>query len=301
MAVILKYGLLGVAICSVLAMLAGCGSSLVMVSDSKNAGDIKIDGSNEDWEGRIGAIQDKKVGVGVRKDEVYRYVCFQTSDESLIRKIAFTGLIFWFNADGSEDKMFGIKFPAGRKKEFRPDGSGEMPEGMEMTDKGRMRGKGVMPEKIPGIDFSKSEVELIQGEDDMFPRTVDIGRAASKYKILLSASLKEDVLFIEIAVPHKNGFLDLPSDTKEGFFGLGFETTKMEMPSMRGGGSFGGGDDGPPDFGGGGMPPGGGMGGGGGRMPPGGMGGGGMPPRMNGETSSQFVLWLKITDNVNYK
>lgn len=303
------YGNLSIctALAVIVVLVSGCSTNFIMVSKGIPVGEIKIDGSNADWEGRIGAIPDKKAAVGVCKDEDYRYFCFQTSDENLIRKILVSGLTLWLNTDGSEDKTFGIKFPAGLKMR-PPDGSNiNLPPGTGQGPKGNFPDAEGLPPKMPEIDLGKAEAEFIQGEDDKFPRVVDIARAASKYKILLAASRKNGVLFIEIGIPYNNGFIELPVTTGETFYGLGFETTKTEMPAMSGK-RFGGDDDGPPDMGGGGMPPGGGMGGGGGMPPGGGMGGGRMPPGgmrqghgMDKDSDSQLELWLKITDNAKPK
>ena len=54
-------------------LLVGCGSSELLISNS--ATNIKIDGNQEDWEGKLTFLEDEKVALGFLNDDENLYFC----------------------------------------------------------------------------------------------------------------------------------------------------------------------------------------------------------------------------------
>ena len=72
-----------------------------------------LDGSTEEWSGRMMRVQDGLASIGVQNDGENVYVAFVTHDRPSIQKIVSTGMTVWLDADGGKDKRLGVRFPLG--------------------------------------------------------------------------------------------------------------------------------------------------------------------------------------------
>lgn len=78
-----------------------------------NADTIAIDGIESEWTDSRVYLDDINVGMGVKNDGEFIYVHLATTDEMAIRQILGLGLIIWFDPDGGDDEVFGIRYPLG--------------------------------------------------------------------------------------------------------------------------------------------------------------------------------------------
>ncbi len=102
--------------------------------------DIKIDGNDSDWGKTLTYNKDDKFLFGVTNDNKDLYLCLVTNDPDLERKILHLGLTVWFDREGSDRRVFGIKYPLNfqdmdrssfRKPEDEPGGEDVNQEQME--------------------------------------------------------------------------------------------------------------------------------------------------------------------------
>ncbi len=96
---------------SIFLVITACSSSEFIVSG--HAMDIKIDGSQEDWEGRLKYLEDKKLAVGFLNDNENLYFCLVSSDKATVMKIMSLGLTVWFNPKNGD--AIGLQYPQEKK------------------------------------------------------------------------------------------------------------------------------------------------------------------------------------------
>ena len=88
----------------------GCGSA-VKLQSNWDEGEIKIDGSPNDWQNGGFIINDEKVSVNFKNDDKFLYKCLMTNDRGKMMQIIRSGFITWFIPETGNSKIFGIKFP----------------------------------------------------------------------------------------------------------------------------------------------------------------------------------------------
>jgi len=88
-------------------LLVGCGSSELLISNS--ATNIKIDGNQEDWEGKLTFLEDEKVALGFLNDDENLYFCLASADKATVMKIMSLGLTVWFEPENGE--ATGLQYP----------------------------------------------------------------------------------------------------------------------------------------------------------------------------------------------
>ncbi len=106
----------GYAICCVVLftlVLAGCAGVSVIQSE-RAPSPLFIDGELNDWTGSLMPVENNPIRMGVRHDDQFVYVSFQTIDETVLRQIMMGGLTVWFNSDGAKTREMGIRYPLGR-------------------------------------------------------------------------------------------------------------------------------------------------------------------------------------------
>src|SRR5512140_3386837 len=86
--------------------------------------EITVDGSADEWSGKLVPIPETPVSVGVQNDTSFLYVCLKTSDEAAKKRILALGMNFYLDASGKADRAFGIRYPASPEPPApRPAGS----------------------------------------------------------------------------------------------------------------------------------------------------------------------------------
>jgi len=244
--------------------LAGCKD--IELKSTWPGREIKIDGKLDDWENVMLIIKDKNVTVGLANDENFLYLCLRSSEERTLRQAMLTGFTVWFDAKGGKHRTFGIKFPAGMRR-----------EGLPFMNRTSIQDPKVQQELI---DASLKEVEIIG------PAKGEVARAANfrDQGIELDVGQIQGRFVYELKIPlRKTGDHPYAVGVQEGKpVMIGFETGKIDREKLRGEMMKGG------------RPPGGdGMGG---RMPGGGMGPGGGrmgAPGGRPEMPEPLELWVK--------
>jgi hypothetical protein len=71
--------------------------------------EIKIDGLQKEWDGKLNFDKKAKIAVGFQNDKENIYICITTNDRANILKILRLGLTVWF--EPMNGKKIGIKYP----------------------------------------------------------------------------------------------------------------------------------------------------------------------------------------------
>lgn len=226
------FKIVPLAICTGLIFFYGC-SGASKVESSFNNNEIKIDGNQSDWTGKLQTIKDDNVAYAFKNDGQNLYMCLVTSDATKAMRILTMGLTVWLNPGNSKDEI-GVKFP------MRPE-QGEMrASGMRLPpDSSGIRGR---EQRIRNL-ISKQELLQVINKDDLPLYTSEIA-AASDFQAKMS--YEKDQFVYELKVPiesNKNAQTDLkaqPGDEVE----VKVETGKFEIPQRAGGMRMGGGEGG---------------------------------------------------------
>ena len=83
------------------------------------AGEIEIDGVDDEWTGSTTYFEKHDVTVGLLNDEEFLYVSLVTSGP-VGRLVMATGLTVWFDPDGGTDEWYGIRYPVPPEPGERP-------------------------------------------------------------------------------------------------------------------------------------------------------------------------------------
>jgi len=284
-------------LCLLGVLLASCGG--IDVSSTFRNREIVVDADAKDWSGLPLYTKDK-ISFAVCNDANHLFILMTTSDRTLQRQLAATGVNVWFNSNGGSEKVLGIHYPLrgpgafGRQQRAK---QGEPPENPDdsMDPAEGMQGKPPDMRNNPGegplvLEMNSHELEILGPDGDR-----EIVTLAEAKDLQLKMSASSGLLVFELRVPlvrdltHPHGI----GASIANAIGVGVETPKFDMPG-RGEGRMqpSGGEDGDGPGMGGGMPPGGGMGGGRGSPGGGGPHGGGGGQRPSTESIS---LWAKVT------
>lgn len=258
-----------------------CGGGMMIAPVGELPGIMQVDGSREDWNGRLLVDEDEDVLWGFVSDGDYLYVTLVAKQQEHIQQIAMSGLTVWFDptGKGKTKTAVGIRFPA------MPDafGEGRPRDGAGGFDRsgggsgGLLGSEGIDGERLARRLAMVTELELIQPKVDGRDKRDTLRMASDAIADLeVAARYELGTLVYELKIPlhpvEDSPFV-LP-DPENGFMAVGFTTPEFE--SRRRGGGRPGGAGGRPGGGGGGRP-----GGGAGGRPGGGQGGfGGGRPSM---------------------
>ncbi|MHB8055643.1 MAG: hypothetical protein ACYDH3_10395, partial [Candidatus Aminicenantales bacterium] len=72
---------------------------------------ININGSLNDWTGRLFYVEGEMVSIGVADDGESLFVGLAVDDPDLIEQLQRSGLTLWFDPQGGTNKAFGLQFP----------------------------------------------------------------------------------------------------------------------------------------------------------------------------------------------
>ncbi|MCX5706121.1 MAG: hypothetical protein NTW13_00345, partial [Candidatus Omnitrophica bacterium] len=94
---------------------SGCGESKLFSSWRERT--INIDGKYTDWS-QSSAYYDerRKVVLNLVNDADYLYICLISRNRAIETKIMESGFTIWFDPDGRQKKVFGIRFPTGLRR-----------------------------------------------------------------------------------------------------------------------------------------------------------------------------------------
>ncbi len=123
--------------------------------------DIRIDGSDEDWQGELSPVPKEHFSLGIVNDGDYLYICLPTKDSGTKAQIAGAGLVVWLDPVGGKKRRFGVHFPVpnppgqpGARRPARREGA--YPEQPDSTrDPVPVRGQDVVGVLGPGKDDAR--------------------------------------------------------------------------------------------------------------------------------------------------
>lgn len=146
----------------------------------RSAGVI-VDGSAEDWTGKLTRLGSLPILAGVQNDGRFLYVCLETSDEATRNQLLTVGLSIFLDASGRGQRTFGIRFPVGRLGAER-----------DVPDTGDAK-----TTKALGLSIAGAELEIL-GKDE-----IDNGRMRVSEARPIEAALGDEngMLVIELQVP----------------------------------------------------------------------------------------------------
>jgi hypothetical protein len=260
----------------VLAVIATAGAAVAaappQIPGAWRDRDVRIDGNNDEWQGRTTYLEESHLSVGLMNDADYLYVAVSTSEPGR-RLQLMAGLTLWIDATGRQKTTFGILLP----------GAGGLGNGMFRP--GARQGRADPGDRQNRPD-PEAALERLNEPPTFFellgPRKKDRRRLelAANPGIEIGRGVHQGTLTLEFKIPLATSAGQYAIGSVAGrTVGIGLETPKREATAMEGRrGGIGGSGAG---IGGGGR--GGGIGGGGGRG--GGMGGrgGGMSGGRGGD------------------
>ena len=145
--------------------------------------DIVVDGADGEWAGRLVPIPETPVSLGIQNDASFLYLCLQTSDEAMKKRIRALGVSFYLDGSGGAGRSFGVRYPASLERPAQGTGGAPPPEGGGM----------------PGLrrPASLDELEVI-GPTASDSRRMKVGLAKP-----LAAALgeRDGILVLEMKIP----------------------------------------------------------------------------------------------------
>ena len=199
-------------------------------------GVISIDGRQDDWTGPLQTVGKEPFSVDVANDDRFLYLRLVSSDPGVRRQILRLGLTVWFDEAGGTKKKLGIRYPVIESGEMSGRGAsggfgrgrhsgGDRPPDEESAESAEP------PDRVdilgPGKDEARSLTrEHLQG--------VEVAVKSEQGSVLYELKVP-----LQATADHPYAIGSAPGKV----VGVGFETPKLERPSVgRGaGGGFGGG------------------------------------------------------------
>lgn len=209
--------LAGLFISALFALLSGCSSTVELASAWK-AGEINIDGRDDDWSNATTYVKNSAVSIGARNDNEYLYLCLIATPQTQ-RQIFMLGLTVWFDAEGSQNKTFGIHFPLGMQgggRRLMSRDTNENPEDLRAQMEQARRELEIIG---PGKD-ERQRLLLMQTQDLSLQFGNSQGSMVYELKVPLRRSAKHPY-----AIGVENGQ----------FVGVGFEVSEMRGERLAGG------------------------------------------------------------------
>jgi len=173
-------------ILALLTLLMGACSSPATIPTGQMTDSPTIDGSLDDWGGRLTYVGDRPVSMSVLPTDSLLYVALSIQDPELVRAVAANGLTVWVDPTGKQKRNYGIRYPLG----LRYQRSGESASG----DASSVQTRNAMFERV-----SLSELEVVRG--DSARRRIP---ARFSSGLRSQATLGPGSLIYELAVPVGN-------------------------------------------------------------------------------------------------
>lgn len=148
-------------------VLFGCGKTNLF--SSWRDCEISVDGKYTDWSRAADYYDERaKVVVNLVNDADYLYVCLISRNRAIETKIMESGLTVWFDPDGAQEKVFGIRFPIGLRRMGMSIDDGEKKRDMtrdwqDQEDKGGLIDR--QKERLTDNNFNK-RLEALEGLQD---------------------------------------------------------------------------------------------------------------------------------------
>lgn len=230
-----------------------CGTGLLasctrtVISSDWDAGKIKVDGSQQDWQGNLRFVKSGEIGLGIANNADTLYYCAVTANQQIMREIVARGLTIWLDPNGGKAKTFGIRYPIGLNPstERRTGTYRSFRRQRGIPDLGEILKQEVFEFELFEPDSTNTQAKTRNG----LPVPLRLPTHKNRQGIELQMKLTGDMLIYEASIPLD----DLPPATKRAaiakkLIGIGVETTRMGAfrPRSRGGfsGGFGGGNRG---------------------------------------------------------
>lgn len=151
-------------------LFCACSATTAYITDSRPAERaITVDGKSDDWVGALSMINDGRAEEGFLNDQDVLYVCIVTEDEALRRQLANGGLTVWFDPQGGDKKVLGVKYPLGMPRRERPaspptEEAGRPPEepaeseasGLEVLRPGQASPQKMRISDVKGLEIASS-------------------------------------------------------------------------------------------------------------------------------------------------
>ncbi len=101
-----------ITIISLTFLINGCGEQ--SIKSTWRTINIKIDGSQLDWDNNVNYSQELGTGLGLMNDGKDIYLCLNIKNPFAIERILKAGFVVWFSAPKDSDTV-GVEFPVGSK------------------------------------------------------------------------------------------------------------------------------------------------------------------------------------------
>jgi uncharacterized membrane protein YgcG len=180
-----------------------------------------IDGDASEWRGTEQYSDDEKgVRFAVFNDREFLYICFTTWNTRTQQQILVRGLTVWFDAEGGNDRVYGIEFPMTKGPE-------ELRRMRETTSRDRVRA-------IEDL-LIQSRSEMIVGRSEDSDGQWMFVEDAVELGIEAVLDMDDRILVYELKVPITGGQgFPFPGGLADGgIAGVGFEMGKIDLEEMR--------------------------------------------------------------------
>ncbi|MFB6249886.1 MAG: hypothetical protein ABEL97_15095 [Salinibacter sp.] len=97
--------------------LVGACSGPPQLSGNSMAGRPAVDGSIEEWGGRLTPVDGSSVSVGAHPTDSLLYVALLVQDRALVRSLAVNGLVVWVDPSGGQRRVYGVQYPLGLRRQ----------------------------------------------------------------------------------------------------------------------------------------------------------------------------------------
>lgn len=114
---VLRHSALGFLV--VVALLVGACSSPATLSTERMTTPPTVDGTLDDWGGRLAYVGDRPVSMSVLPTDSLLYVALSIQDQQLVRAVAVNGLTVWVDPSGQQRKGYGVRYPLGLRHQQR--------------------------------------------------------------------------------------------------------------------------------------------------------------------------------------
>jgi len=187
----------------------GCSSSIRMVSEPAIKPPV-ADGTDSEWGGKTYSIEKTGISIGFQHTNQFLFLCMKTSDRGIQMQIARDGLQVWFDPQGGNDKIAGIRYPIPVPPDMLMHGANDEPGEMTGGVRGEMPGEpGAAPDRegpIARMPFEKlTECEILS-DNPSETRIEPLGADRIQAKMKLNNGVLVYELQIPLGEPSDGGF-----------------------------------------------------------------------------------------------
>lgn len=142
-----------------------------------------IDGTIDEWAGRLSYVNGEPVSLSVAPTDSMVYVAVSVQDRDLLRTIALNGLMVWIDPTAQEQRTYGIHYPMGlRVQQREAQASPSRPDASQQDQR-----------SVP--ELSLSELDVVRGTAH---RRVPARHTSG---LRAQATLSQGTMTYELAVP----------------------------------------------------------------------------------------------------